>query len=240
MSDFVLPFALMISALAPAHLLQRLRVAKGSTLGFLARSRARPFVLWCSPATCDEPRNFVMDFGVTDPPKGRCATPEGGFERPKPRCSFWRSGIGAALPMCSLEHKTDGTKRKEPNDEISHHHRTRNGEENAFCNLSFAKLEHSTTTIAALLFLAATFPDRQFNSAELCVLSGIGRTAISQIKDAKDTPFSLGNSRSSASMPWLCEASRIQARVRHSTSARHAMKREFARVSRFLGCWCPR
>ena len=30
----------------------------------------------------------------------------------------------------------------------------------------------STTTIAALLFLAAKFPHRQFNSAELCILSG--------------------------------------------------------------------
>ena len=36
----------------------------------------------------------------------------------------------------------------------------------------------SMTTIAALLFLAAKFPHRQFNSAELCVLSGVGRTAI--------------------------------------------------------------
>ena len=42
---------------------------------------------------------------------------------------------------------------------------------------------------AALPFLAAKFPHRQFNSAELCVLSGIGRTAMSQIKNAKDTPF---------------------------------------------------
>ncbi len=49
----------------------------------------------------------------------------------------------------------------------------------------------STTTIAALLFLAAKFPHRQFNSAELCVLSGVGRTAISQIKNAADSPFSL-------------------------------------------------
>src|SRR5947207_794732 len=40
----------------------------------------------------------------------------------------------------------------------------------------------SATTIAALLFLAAKFPHRQFNSSELCVLSGIGRTAMSQIK----------------------------------------------------------
>jgi hypothetical protein len=35
----------------------------------------------------------------------------------------------------------------------------------------------SATTIAALLFLAAKFPHRQFNSSELCVLSGIGRSA---------------------------------------------------------------
>lgn len=50
----------------------------------------------------------------------------------------------------------------------------------------------STTTIAALLFLAAKFPHRQFNSAELCVLSGVGRTAMSQIKNADDSPFALG------------------------------------------------
>jgi hypothetical protein len=50
----------------------------------------------------------------------------------------------------------------------------------------------SATTIAALLFLAAKFPHRQFNSAELCILSGIGRTAMSQIKNAADSPFSLG------------------------------------------------
>lgn len=50
----------------------------------------------------------------------------------------------------------------------------------------------STTAIAALLFLAAKFPYRQFNSAELSVLSGVGRTAMSQIKNAADTPFSLG------------------------------------------------
>jgi len=44
----------------------------------------------------------------------------------------------------------------------------------------------STTTIAALLLLGAHFPHRQFNSAELSVLSGIGRTAMSQIKNATD------------------------------------------------------
>jgi hypothetical protein len=67
---------------------------------------------------------------------------------------------------------------------------------NSFC---------STTTIAALLFLAAKFPHRQFNSAELCILSGIGRTAISQIKNAKDTPFSLGKCTLQRLDAWLAK-----------------------------------
>ena len=61
----------------------------------------------------------------------------------------------------------------------------------------------STTTIAALLFLAAKFPHRQFNGAELSVLSGIGRTAISQIKNAADTPFSLGKCTLQRLDAWL-------------------------------------
>jgi hypothetical protein len=61
----------------------------------------------------------------------------------------------------------------------------------------------STTTIAALLFLAAKFPHRQFNSAELCVLSGIGRTAMSQIKNATDSPFSLGKCTLQRLDGWL-------------------------------------
>jgi hypothetical protein len=61
----------------------------------------------------------------------------------------------------------------------------------------------STTTIAALLFLAAKFPHRQFNSAELCVLSGVGRTAISQIKNAADSPFSLGKCTLQRLDRWL-------------------------------------
>ena len=63
----------------------------------------------------------------------------------------------------------------------------------------------STTTIAALLFLAAKFPHRQFNSAELCVLSGVGRTAMSQIKNAKDTPFSLGKCTLQRLDAWLAK-----------------------------------
>ncbi len=62
---------------------------------------------------------------------------------------------------------------------------------------------YSTTTIAALLLLAAKFPHRQFNSAELCVLSGVGRTAMSQIKNAKDTPFSLGKCTLQRLDAWL-------------------------------------
>lgn len=50
----------------------------------------------------------------------------------------------------------------------------------------------SATTFAALLFLAEKFPHRQFNASELSLLSGIGRTAMTQIKNSEDTPFSLG------------------------------------------------
>ena len=63
----------------------------------------------------------------------------------------------------------------------------------------------TTTTVAALLLLGAQFPHRQFNSAELCVLSGIGRTAMSQIKNAGDTPFSLGKCTLQRLDKWLAE-----------------------------------
>jgi hypothetical protein len=61
----------------------------------------------------------------------------------------------------------------------------------------------SVTTIAALLLLGAQFPHRQFNIAELCVLSGVGRTAMSQIKNARDTPFSLGKCTLQRLDVWL-------------------------------------
>ena len=63
----------------------------------------------------------------------------------------------------------------------------------------------SSTTVAALLFLAAKFPYRQFNSTELCILSGIGRTAISQIKNSPDTPFSLGKCTLQRLDAWLAK-----------------------------------
>src|ERR1700730_4336367 len=76
-------------------------------------------------------------------------------------------------------------------------------------NTAVAQAEHdcsfSATTIAALLFLAAKFPHRQFNSSELCVLSGIGRTALSQIKNATDSPFSLGKCTLQRLDGWLAK-----------------------------------
>jgi len=71
-----------------------------------------------------------------------------------------------------------------------------NAENDAFC---------STTTIAALLLLGSQFPHRQFNLAELSVLSGIGRTAMSQIKNAADTPFSLGKCTLQRLDRWLAK-----------------------------------
>jgi hypothetical protein len=61
----------------------------------------------------------------------------------------------------------------------------------------------SATTIAALLFLAEKLPHRQFNSAELSMISGIGRTAMSQIKNATDSPFSLGKCTLRRLDAWL-------------------------------------
>ena len=61
----------------------------------------------------------------------------------------------------------------------------------------------SVTACAALLFLADKFPHRQFNTTELSILSGLGRTALSQIKNAPDTPFSLGKCSLRRLDAWL-------------------------------------
>jgi hypothetical protein len=61
----------------------------------------------------------------------------------------------------------------------------------------------SVTTFAALLYFAEKFPHRQFNSLELSVLSGLGRTALSQIKNAPDTPFSMGKCSLKRLDAWL-------------------------------------
>lgn len=46
--------------------------------------------------------------------------------------------------------------------------------------------------LLGLVFLAEKFPHRQFDTSELAVLSGLGRSMISRIKNAADTPFSGG------------------------------------------------
>ncbi len=61
----------------------------------------------------------------------------------------------------------------------------------------------SVTMFAALLFLAEKFPHRQFNTVELSLLSGLGRTALSQIKNAPDSPFSLGKCSLRRLDEWL-------------------------------------
>jgi hypothetical protein len=61
----------------------------------------------------------------------------------------------------------------------------------------------SATALAGLLLLAEKFPCRQFNATELAMLSGIGRTAMSQIKNAPDTPFSLGKCTLQRLDRWL-------------------------------------
>jgi hypothetical protein len=58
-------------------------------------------------------------------------------------------------------------------------------------------------TTVALLFLADKFPHRQFNTGELSILSGLGRTALSQIKNAPDSPFSLGRCSLRRLDEWL-------------------------------------
>jgi hypothetical protein len=63
----------------------------------------------------------------------------------------------------------------------------------------------ASTAVAALLALAMQFPHRQFNSSELSILSGIGRTAMSQIKSATDTPFALGKCTLRRLDEWLAK-----------------------------------
>ena len=61
----------------------------------------------------------------------------------------------------------------------------------------------SAMTVAAILLLAREFPHRQFNSNELSIISGLGRTAMSQIKNSADTPFSLGKCTMARLDAWL-------------------------------------
>ena len=68
-----------------------------------------------------------------------------------------------------------------------------------------AAVGNGRAAIAALRFLAEKFLHRQFNSAELSVLSGVGRTAMFQIENAADTPFSLGKCTLQRLDKWLAD-----------------------------------
>ena len=72
-----------------------------------------------------------------------------------------------------------------------------------FCHEDETETHNDNTTFAALLFFAERFPHRQFNVTELSSISGIGRTAMSQIKNALDTPFSLGKCSMRRLDDWL-------------------------------------
>jgi hypothetical protein len=109
--------------------------------------------------------------------------------------SLYEVSIGAPLRRCSAELRVAGVKGT-PMTKSATTIEAEAAKRDSFC---------STTTIAALLFLAAKFPHRQFNSAELCVLSGVGRTAMSQIKNAEDTPFSLGKCTLQRLDAWLAK-----------------------------------
>lgn len=59
------------------------------------------------------------------------------------------------------------------------------------------------TLTLALTCLAAQFPDRQLNATELCIATGIGKTAMSKINQADDTPFALQKCTASRLNAWL-------------------------------------
>jgi hypothetical protein len=63
--------------------------------------------------------------------------------------------------------------------------------------LSFA------TSVAILLLLAEKYPHWQFNSKQLSKISGVGRTAMTQIRKASDTPFSMGKCTPRRLDAWL-------------------------------------
>jgi hypothetical protein len=61
----------------------------------------------------------------------------------------------------------------------------------------------SANEFAGLFYFAERFPHRQFTSAELSIISGFGHTAISTIRNAADTPFSLGKCSLRRLDAWL-------------------------------------
>ena len=183
-------FLRFLAALAPAHLLQNSRDTKALHPVFF-RLVSKLAVL--SPAfsealetsSCDL-RNFLTAFRE-----------QGGTEEPLSAPFFSPSEKWSSANYCL---------------ERSHEHiltENRRGIEmktNSAKQLNLVETDSfSSTAVAALLFLAAKFPYRQFNSAELCILSGIGRTAMSQIKNAADTPFSLGKCTLQRLDAWLAK-----------------------------------
>jgi len=59
------------------------------------------------------------------------------------------------------------------------------------------------TEAIALAMIAERFPHRQFTITELAILSGLGRTAVAQIKNASDSPFSMGKCSLRRLDAWL-------------------------------------
>jgi hypothetical protein len=59
------------------------------------------------------------------------------------------------------------------------------------------------TSVAILLLLAEKYPHWQFNSTQLSMISGVGRTAMTQIRKASDTPFSMGKCTPRRLDAWL-------------------------------------
>jgi hypothetical protein len=59
------------------------------------------------------------------------------------------------------------------------------------------------TEAVALFMIAEGFPHRQFTITELAILSGLGGTAVAQIKNAPDSPFSMGKCSMRRLDAWL-------------------------------------
>jgi hypothetical protein len=178
-----------LAALAPAHLLQKPRDTNALHPVF-SRPGYRLVVL--SPAFF-----LMLPASSTDLRKILTGSEIGRSKGGAANVSCGEVAIAAGLPNRSNERILGNVKKgaKRMAKQISMNRAT------VVENDSFS----STTTIAALLFLAAKFPHRQFNSAELSVLSGIGRTALSQIKNASDSPFSLGKCTLQRLDGWLAK-----------------------------------
>lgn len=59
------------------------------------------------------------------------------------------------------------------------------------------------TLILAMACLVEQFPNRQLTAGELCVATGIGRTAMSKISQSTDSPFALQKCTAGRLNDWL-------------------------------------